>query len=120
MGFAEAVTQGLSKYATFSGRARRSEYWWFLLFIVLVYAAAIAADAALGLMVLYGVAFFALLLPNLAVSVRRLHDVGRSGWWLLLTLVPFGALVLLLWAVQDSAPGPNEHGPSPKQAEAPV
>lgn len=80
MGFAEAVKSGLSQYAGFSGRARRSEYWWFQLFFLLVLAVAAGVDAAVGTeAVLFAVAFLALMLPTLAVSVRRLHDTGRSG-----------------------------------------
>ncbi len=115
MGFGEAVSSGLSKYATFSGRARRSEYWFFALFNFLVGVAAGILDAVIGITLLYPLAALALLLPGLAVAVRRLHDTGRSGWWLLIALVPFaGAIVLIVFFCQDSHPAPNEHGPSPK------
>ncbi|MDN5934039.1 MAG: DUF805 domain-containing protein [Pseudonocardia sp.] len=112
----------LSKYATFSGRARRSEYWWWYLFFVLVLTGTTAMDAAIGSEPLPGstsgwvttLAALALMLPHLAVGARRLHDIGRSGWWLLLVLVPVvGVVALLVMAVLDSRPD-NRYGPSPK------
>lgn len=118
MGFTEAVRSVLMKYVTFEGRARRSEYWWWVLFLVIVYAVTVALDAALGSAAFTAVAALALFLPTLAVGARRLHDVGMSGWWLLLDLVPFGALVLLVFALQDSRPGTNRFGPSPKDPPA--
>ena len=115
MGMGAAVTSVLGKYATFSGRARRSEYWWFFLAYFLVYFVAVIIDALLGVMVLEVVVGLAVLIPSLAVGVRRLHDVGQSGWWLLIALIPLvGAIVLLVFACQDSQPGPNRWGPSPK------
>lgn len=123
MSFTEAVRTALSKYVVFSGRARRSEYWWFILFVVLVSVVAGVIDTALGTTtqagtgLLGGLAALALLLPQLAVGVRRLHDTGRSGWWLLIAFVPLiGTIVLIVFFVQDSQPQPNQHGPSPKAA----
>ena len=108
MNFGQAISACLSKYATFTGRARRSEYWWFLLFEFLMMAAASTINDKLS-----GLVSLALLLPALAVGVRRLHDIGRSGWWLLLSLVPvIGWIVLLVWAVQKSYPDVNSFGPS--------
>lgn len=113
----------LRKYWEFNGRARRKEYWWFQLinlvivfFIALLDVAAGMGSRSLGLLLL--VYSLATLVPSLAVSVRRLHDTGRSGWWWLISLVPFGALVLLIFCVLDSDPGPNEYGPNPKAKEA--
>jgi len=112
------------KYAQFSGRSRRNEYWMFTLFnlliYVLLYGAAIAlmesgiGKALLGLCAIYGLA---ILIPSLAVGVRRLHDTGRSGWWLLICFVPIvGGLILLVFFVLDSEPGTNQYGPNPKAA----
>jgi uncharacterized membrane protein YhaH (DUF805 family) len=115
----EAVQSALSKYATFSGRARRSEYWWFVLFTVIVSALAAVVDSALGTDpgktgLVGGLAALALLLPTLAVTARRLHDTGRSGWWMLISLVPVGGfIVMLVFTLQDSQ-GPNAWGDSPK------
>ena len=105
MDFVQAVKSCLTQYATFSGRAPRSEYWWFFLFQLLVMvAASMIGD------VVYGLASLALLLPALAVGTRRLHDIGRTGWWQLLLLTGIGFLVLLFWWVQPSAGEGNAHG----------
>jgi len=121
MSFQDAVRTCLQKYVTFSGRARRSEFWFFLLFNVIVGAVASVIDTILGTRGSYGtgliqnLASLALLLPNLAVGVRRLHDTGRSGWWILIGLVPIvGWIILIVFYVQDSQ-GDNQYGPSPKQ-----
>jgi len=117
--FVDAVKTVLSKYATFSGRARRSEYWFWALAALVAGIVAQLLDQALfhpanGVGALYIVLTLALLLPNLAVGVRRLHDTSRSGWWLLIAVVPFvGAIVLLVFFASDSH-GDNEYGPSPK------
>ena len=97
MDFVQAIKSCLGQYATFSGRAKRSEFWWFFLFQVLVMVAA----SMLG-DVINGIASLALLLPALAVGARRLHDIGRTGWWQLLLLTGIGFLVLLYWWVQPS------------------
>ncbi|MFD0481309.1 DUF805 domain-containing protein [Kineococcus sp. GCM10028916] len=139
MGFTEAVKVCLRKYVDFKGRARRSEYWfWTLaqgLVLLAVYAVLIAVTVATGALGsvddsgvatagggivsgLVGLVFFVvalgLFLPSLAVTVRRLHDTGRSGWWYLISLAPFGGIVLLVFCVMDSTPGPNQFGPNPK------
>ncbi|MET9510149.1 DUF805 domain-containing protein [Streptomyces flavidovirens] len=110
----------LKKYAAFSGRARRQEYWMFTLISSIIYIALMAIDISLldtgVIAVIYELA---VLLPSLAVSVRRLHDTGRSGWWLLIALVPLvGAIVLLVFLASDGKPEENEHGPNPKLAAA--
>jgi len=115
MSFADAVRSVLSQYATFSGRARRSEFWWFALFAFLLYIVAGIIDAAIGNQVVGLLVALALFIPSLAVTVRRLHDTGRSGWWILVGLIPLvGFIVLLVFEVQDSQPGTNNYGPSPK------
>jgi len=98
MGFGAAVSACLRKYATFSGTAPRSEYWWFVLFYVAAYVIAAVLDVALNtLFLLQPLVILALLLPLLAAAVRRLHDTGRSGWWYLVGLVPFiGGIWLLV------------------------
>ncbi|HQS21047.1 MULTISPECIES: DUF805 domain-containing protein [unclassified Acidovorax] len=102
MDFVQAIKSCLGQYATFSGRAKRSEFWWFFLFQVLVMVAA----SMLG-DVINGIASLALLLPALAVGARRLHDIGRTGWWQLLLLTGIGFLVLLYWWVQPSDASAN-------------
>lgn len=114
----------LQKYAVFSGRAQRKEYWYFYLFTVLITLALAILDMLIGSFdkvsgvgVLSGLYSLAVLIPNLAVTVRRLHDTNRSGWWFLVVLVPFiGGIVLLVFLVQDSTPGPNQYGANPKEA----
>ena len=118
----------LGKYAVFTGRSRRSEYWFFMLFVCLIgvalFAAGMYVTKATGgppTLAEYLLDFFSLLifLPSLVVSVRRLHDIGMNGWWVLLNLVPLGGLVLLVLLCQDSQPGDNNYGPNPKEVAAP-
>jgi uncharacterized membrane protein YhaH (DUF805 family) len=97
MDFVSAVKSCLGQYATFSGRAVRSEFWWFFLFqIVAVVVASLLGDMVSTIVSL------ALLLPGLAVGARRLHDIGRTGWWQLLSLTGIGFLLLLYWWAQPS------------------
>ena len=117
--------QALKKYAVFSGRARRSEYWFFVLWYVIISIGCGVLDAILGTRSAQGVGLLgtlyglALLIPSLAVTVRRLHDTGRTGWWILIGLIPvLGWIVLLVFMLLDSQPGSNEHGPSPKAGAA--
>jgi|SRR5215210_7719983 len=115
MSLSDAVSTCLRKYATFSGRARRSEYWWFALANVLAVIVATVIDQILGNSIVSLLVTLGLLLPSLAVTVRRLHDTGRSGFWWFIALVPFvGAVVLLVFECLDSTPGDNQYGPSPK------
>jgi uncharacterized membrane protein YhaH (DUF805 family) len=118
--FPEAIKICLAKYADFSGRARRSEFWYFVLWLFLVSLVASILDSILGTRwgkgsgLVETVCNLALLLPSLAVGARRLHDISRSGWWLLIALVPCaGVIVLLVFFVLDSH-GDNQYGPSPK------
>ncbi len=106
----------LKQYAAFGGRSRRKEYWMFFLFNLIVVAALTILDGIVGspgiLVAIYGLA---VLVPSIAVGVRRLHDTDRSGWWLLISLVPvIGSIVLLVFMVQDSRTGDNQYGPNPK------
>lgn len=114
--------EALRKYATFEGRARRKEYWFFILFNVLAVVVLGIIDVVLGtssketgLGLLSGLYLLAVLLPALAVTVRRLHDTDRSGWWILINFIPvIGAFVLLIFTLLDGTPGSNRFGPSPK------
>ncbi|MET8042949.1 DUF805 domain-containing protein [Micromonospora sp. NPDC005215] len=123
MSFIAAIKSVFSQYVGFKGRARRSEYWWFALFSTLVSIVAAILDNALGLT--FGessstgfvglIVYLVLLLPALAVAVRRLHDTDRTGWWVLIGLVPIvGGIVLLVFLVLDGTPGANRFGASPK------
>ena len=118
--------QALKKYTVFTGRARRKEYWFFVLFNILISAALSVVDyvtgtysSHYGMGLLGGLYALGVLLPAIAVTIRRLHDTGRSGWWILIALVPLiGGIVLLVFMVLDSQPGDNEYGPSPKAEPA--
>jgi len=127
MDFMTAVRTCLSKYVDFSGRARRSEYWYFALFSFLVSLAASIVDAVIGtdydgatsgglIQTVVGLAFF---LPSLAVAVRRLHDTDRSGWWILIGLIPLVGFIVLIvfWATQGN-PGANQYGAPPPNEPA--
>lgn len=112
----------LQKYATFSGRAQRAEYWYFLLFYIIIYVALMIVDgitgslnAESGLGLLSGLFALGMLVPSLAVSVRRLHDTDRSGWWLLIGIIPLiGGIILLVFTAQDGTQGDNSFGSNPK------
>jgi len=116
----------LKNYAGFSGRARRKEYWMFVLFNIIFTLIAAALDNILGTtagMLPYGVFYFiymlAVFIPGLAVGVRRLHDVGKSGWMLLIAIIPIiGPIWLLVLMLLDSKPGENRHGLNPKEVIA--
>ncbi|MFI2104134.1 DUF805 domain-containing protein [Isoptericola sp. NPDC019693] len=121
MSFSDAIKSAFSKYATFSGRARRSEFWYFYLFSVIVNAATNLLDRVLfdGNAVLNSIAALALLLPTLAVGARRLHDTDKSGFRLFWAFLPvIGWIMLIVWWVQDSQAGANQYGENPKGAPA--
>lgn len=130
MGFSEAVRSAFSKYATFSGRARPAEYWWFVVFNILgnIVTGAIdysifggyVAQTADGYTIvvqnspLSGLFSLAIFLPGLSVMVRRLHDVGRSGWWFWIVLIPVvGFFILIYWMIRRGDVGDNDYGPDP-------
>ena len=110
------------KYFDFSGRSRRKEYWMFFLFNLGIGIALLGADLlagsyskSAGMGLLGGLYSLATLIPNLSITVRRLHDIGRSGWWFFILLVPLiGAIVLLVFMLLDSKEGSNDYGPNPK------
>lgn len=115
----------LKKYAVFQGRARRKEYWFFVLFNIIASVILNFIDRAIGLYsaengvgVLGGIYSLAVLIPAIAVTVRRLHDTGRTGWWILIAFVPvIGWIVLLVFMLLDSQPGDNQYGPNPKAGD---
>lgn len=107
----------LKQYAVFGGRARRTEYWMFALVNLVVSIVLLFVGRAIGFDYLQSVYALAVLLPTLGVSVRRLHDTGRSGWWLLIGLVPIvGAIVLLVFFCIEGGPSENQYGANPKFA----
>ena len=120
----------LKQYAEFEGRARRKEYWMFTLIhfliimalqTVMVMLGGMNPESSMGLVILSLLSLYSLgvFIPSLAVAIRRLHDTGRSGWWLLIGFVPIiGAIVLIVFMVQDSQPGANQYGENPKGVES--
>lgn len=111
----------LQKYAEFTGRASRPEYWWFVLAQIVVMLVAMFLDSMLGTDfggtgygLIYLVVALGLLVPAIAVGIRRLHDTDRSGWWLLIALIPFvGAIILIVFLASEGNNGDNQYGPPP-------
>src|SRR3712207_4024073 len=118
--------EAFKKYAVFGGRSRRMEYWSFVLFNFVVFVVLAGIDALLGTFssaagvgLLSGIYVLATLVPILALTVRRLHDFDRSGWWVLVYLIPLiGPIVLFVFALLDGTPGDNRYGPNPKRVAA--
>ncbi|CAN7577095.1 DUF805 domain-containing protein [Rhizobium sp. LjRoot254] len=111
MDFATAVkTVLVQKYAKFDGRAMRSEFWWWTLFSFIVSIVLYLIDMMLGTQLLQPIWVLATLLPAIGVGVRRLHDIDKSGWWLLIAITIIGAFVLLYWYCQPGTPGDNQFG----------
>jgi uncharacterized membrane protein YhaH (DUF805 family) len=113
----------LRRYADFDGRSQRAEYWMFALLNIVVMCALfvvglLITNGGSAFTMLFGLYCLAVFIPSIAVGVRRLHDTGRSGWWLLLSVVPLVSLILLVFFVEDGTPGGNEYGPNPKTAIA--
>jgi uncharacterized membrane protein YhaH (DUF805 family) len=118
--FLEAIKSGISNYVNFSGRAARWQFWYWVLFAFIVAVVANMIDAMMfsdfmesGTGLVGGLTSLALFLPGLAVSVRRLHDIDRTGWWILLTLTLIGIILLIVWNCQKGTTGPNRFGPDP-------
>jgi uncharacterized membrane protein YhaH (DUF805 family) len=110
----------MKKYVVFSGRARRKEYWMFVLFNIIIFIVLYFLESLVGgpgiLANLYSLA---ILLPGISVGVRRLHDIGRTGWWILVGFIPvIGTIILLIFMILDSNPGENKYGPNPKGVTA--
>ncbi|MBD5363944.1 MAG: DUF805 domain-containing protein [Bacteroides sp.] len=115
--FGQAVNMAFNKYCDFNGRASRSEYWWFCLFTFIVSAALAVIGGVLNITWLGYLWSLATLLPSLGLSVRRLHDIDKSGWWIFLGLIPLvGAIILIIWACKESQPYDNQYGPVPNLA----
>ncbi len=113
MDFAQAVSSGFKNYVGFEGRASRSEYWYWTLFSVILSAVAATMDAFAGLGFFSGAVSLGLLLPSLAVAFRRIHDIDRTAWWILLSFTIIGGIVLLVWFCLRGTTGPNRFGSDP-------
>lgn len=120
MNIQESVKSVLSKYVTFSGRASRSEYWWFIVALILAYVVVAIVGGAVSEQVggvLYLIVALGTFLPALAVLIRRLHDVDRSGWWILIQLIPLvGPILLIVWLASRGTAGANRFGADPLAA----
>jgi uncharacterized membrane protein YhaH (DUF805 family) len=118
----EWATLPLKRYAEFTGRSRRKEYWMFFLLILVASIVIGLVEGLLGLSGMVGpygplstLFLLAILIPSIAVGIRRLHDTDRSGWWMLISLVPLvGGIILLVFYVSEGTKGPNQYGPDPK------
>lgn len=119
MSFGDAIRATFGNYANFSGRSRRAEYWYFLLFVLLAYAVImllVATRPTVGIF-LSLLFILALIIPGMALNIRRLHDIDHSGWWMLVGFVPLlGGLILLIWHCTPGTAGPNRFGSDPKAA----
>ena len=113
MQFGEAIKSGFNNYVTFSGRAARSEFWYWALFAFLANIAAGIIDAGLELGFIGVLVSLALLLPGIAVAARRLHDLDRTGWWLLIAFTGIGIILLIVWDCMKGTTGPNRFGADP-------
>jgi uncharacterized membrane protein YhaH (DUF805 family) len=117
MNFGQAIASGFKKYVDFTGRAARSEFWFWTLFAVLASIAGGAIDFVLFpdaiTSPVQSIVGLVLLLPGIAVSIRRLHDLDRTGWWFLLAFTVIGMIVLIIWYCMRGTPGPNRFGPDP-------
>jgi uncharacterized membrane protein YhaH (DUF805 family) len=120
MGFGQAISSGFSNYVNFSDRACRSEFWfWMLAYYIGLAVVAVIDYGVLGTSAISGLYMLAVFLPTLAVGIRRLHDLDRTGWWILLGLIPLiGPIILIVWFCSRGTAGPNRFGPDPLGAIA--
>ncbi|WP_370098671.1 DUF805 domain-containing protein [Streptacidiphilus sp. MAP12-20] len=110
----------IKNYVGFSGRARRQEFWMYALINFVIAAVLYGIGAAIGTQIIYGIYGLAVLLPGLAVAIRRLHDTGRSGWWLLIALTCVGVIALIVFYATEGEAAENKYGPNPKLEPAPA
>ena len=120
MGFGEAVSTCFKKSVVWEGRASRAEFWWFYLAQILIIFAAGIIDQIIGTGFLYIIALIVVILPSIAVLIRRLHDTDRTGWWYWIQLLPLiGLIVILVFTLSGSDEGDNKYGPNPSGSVAP-
>ena len=113
MNFTESIQTCYKKFFDFSGRASKSEYWWFQLYQIIIYALSLIFQSDLAL--LFSILIIVNLIPIYAVGVRRIHDSNKSGWFVLLSLIPIIGLYVLVLLIQDGTKGKNRFGPKPKK-----
>lgn len=117
MNYFNYYLEAFQKYADFDGRTRRKEFWWFFLFnIIAMMIVKIVDNSMDGLEVLGKIYFLAVLIPTIAISIRRLHDTNHSGWWILINFIPVvGNIIFLVFLLTDSYPTKNQYGENPKK-----
>jgi uncharacterized membrane protein YhaH (DUF805 family) len=113
MSFGEAIASGFAHYVNFQGRAPRSEFWYWFLFVLILSIIGNIVDAIIGMPAVGVIISLGLLLPGISMGIRRLHDLDRTGWWYLLVLTGIGAILLIIWACMKGTSGPNRFGPDP-------
>jgi uncharacterized membrane protein YhaH (DUF805 family) len=113
MNFAEAIASGLSHYVAFSGRASRSEFWFWYLFVLVLSIVGGILDLMIDMQVVGPIIALGLLLPGISMNIRRLHDIDRSGWWCLIAFTGIGVILLLVWACMKGTSGTNSYGSDP-------
>ncbi|NMR25854.1 DUF805 domain-containing protein [Pseudoalteromonas sp. NEC-BIFX-2020_002] len=114
----EYFMEAMRRYADFDGRIRRKAYWMFALFYLIFYIVCAVIDGVLGTMWITTIFSLAMIVPCISAGARRLHDTNRSGWWQLISFIPLiGAIVLIVFCVQDSQDGENDFGANPKEAD---
>ncbi len=120
MNFADAIKSGFSNYVNFSGRACRSEYWYWVLFVIIGEIVTRIIDYGIGYPITYFLFSLAVIIPGIAIGVRRLHDLDRTGWWLFLGLIPLvGAIILIVWFCTQGTQGANRFGQDPLAGATP-
>ena len=116
MGFMDAVKSViLKRFLDFQGRSPRSEYWWFFVFTIVLYLVTMAAMAILPILgIIFAIGFVVLIIPSLAVAIRRFHDIDKSGWWILVGFIPLvGFILMIYFFTQKGTEGDNRFGPDP-------
>ena len=113
MNFTQAVSSGLHRYFDFRTRSSRSEYWWWSVFSMLVGVVTSIVDLMIGVSIFNGLTSLVLFIPGIAVAVRRLHDINRSGWWFLIAFTVIGIVLLIYWYIQPGTRGANNYGVDP-------
>lgn len=114
MDFMSAVKTVLKNYANFNDRSSKGEFWWWFLAYIIIYVVAAVVGGVIGAAnVLAGLVAIGLLIPNIAVSVRRFHDIGKSGWWALIFIIPLVGLIAMIYFFIKDSDGPNQYGEGP-------
>lgn len=112
MNFGQSIPYCLSNYTNFEGRGSRPEYWWFVLFVYLLQFIGVVWDSVTGFPLMFWIIYIAFFIPSLSAGARRLHDIGKSGWWQLLIITIIGVIPLLIWLATEGKKENNSYGRS--------